>query len=112
WDNTLTDLGHPDLIGNRARLCQGVVLFNNFIDILANASIDPTGNNDNMGDIAALTDGSEQIRTHPAGAPYYIDFGGTCTVKTQSVCEANADGQYNDEHIERYYAAFWETLHQ
>lgn len=98
--------GHPDLNANRSRQCQGIVLFNNFIDILGNVSFG-TNNSGNLDDLAAnIADFCD------AAAGGGLDLGGTCTVKTQSVCEANADGEYNDEHIERFYATVWESMHQ
>jgi hypothetical protein len=110
-DDTDTDTGRAELNGNRARMCEGIVLFNNFIDILANVSLDPTGNNGDIGDLDELADDIEDICAQ-ATIDYGINFGGTCTVKTQSVCEANADGTYNQEHLERYFALIWEGLHQ
>lgn len=103
--------GNPDLTGNRARLCEGIVLMNNFLDILANVTLDPTGNNGNLGDLDELAT-SIETACADANTNYGVDFGGTCTVKTQSICENNADNTYNIEHLERYYAVIWEGLHQ
>ncbi len=103
--------GNANLTGNRARLCEGIVLFNNFIDILANVTLDSTGNNGNIGDLDELA-ATIETACADATATYNVDFGGTCTVKTQSICENNADNTYNIEHLERYYAVIWEGLHQ
>lgn len=108
--NTVNE-GNANLTGNRARLCEGIVLFNNFIDILGSITINPTGNNGNLSDLNTLANNIEAFCAD-ATANYGIDFGGTCTVKTQSTCENNVGAQYNIEHIERYYAIIWETLHQ
>ncbi len=108
--NTFAE-GNADLTGNRTRLCEGIVLMNNFLDILANVTLDPTGNNGNLGDLDELAT-SIETACADATATYNVDFGGTCTVKTQSVCENNADNTYNIEHLERYYAVIWEGLHQ
>lgn len=106
------DTGHPDLTGNRTRLCEGIVLFNNFLDIVSNVTLDPTGNNGNIGDLDGLSTNLAAACATLSGPPTNYDFGGTCTVKTQSICESNAGGNYTMAHLERYYAAFWEGLHQ
>lgn len=101
----LVNEGHADLNASRARRCQGIVLFNNFIDILGSVSF----GTDNSGDLDDLAANINDLCDTAAGGG--LDLGGTCTVKTQSVCEANSDSQYNDEHIERFYATVWESMH-
>src|SRR5690606_22852040 len=111
-NDTDTDTGRAELNGNRERMCEGIVLFNNFIDIVGNITIDPTSNNGSLGDLDGLSTDIEAVCADASGPPINFNLGGTCTVKTQSVCVANADGQYNIEHLERYYAIIWEGLHQ
>jgi len=111
-DDPGVDTGHPDLNGDRTRLCEGIVLFNNFLDIVANISLDPTGNNGDIGDLDELSTDLAAACATLSGPPTNYDFGGTCTVKTQSICENNVGGNYTMAHLERYYAAFWEALHQ
>lgn len=106
-DDTDNDTGRAELNGNRERMCEGIVLFNNFVDIIGNITIQPGDNNGNLDD---LDDLSTDIEAECSNSG--LGLGGTCTVKTQSICVANADGQYNIEHLERYYAVIWEGLHQ
>ncbi len=101
--------GHPELTGNRERMCQGVVLFNNFLDILANVSLSSSSNS---GDLDELAQDIEDLCVEATQPPFSYDLGATCTVKSQSVCVANPDGNLNLEHLERFYAAVWESLHQ
>lgn len=108
--NTFNE-GHPDLTGNRELMCEGIVLFNNFIDVVGNITIDPTGNNGNLGDLDSLSTNLEALCAD-ATTTYSVDFGGTCTVKTKSTCVNNADNRYDLKHLERYFALIWEGLHQ
>lgn len=96
--------GNTDLTGNRERLCQGVVLFNNFLDILASVSL---AGSDNAGSLEDLVDEIDDLCAGSA-----LDMGGTCTIKSQSTCVANANANLNIEHLERYFAVVWESMHQ
>lgn len=100
-------LGHAQLTVSRTRLCEGIVLFNNFIDIIGNVTIDPTSNNGGLSD---LTANIGDVCAAAAGGG--LDLGGTCTVKTQSVCENDTNGDISDAQIERFFAVTWEALHQ
>ncbi len=100
-------LGHPQLTGNRSRLCDGIVLFNNFIDVIANIAIGDTGNNGGLDELSANI--SDLCATAAGGG---LDLGGTCTVKTHSVCLNDTNGDISAAQIERFYAVTWEAMHQ
>ena len=100
-------LGHPQLTASRTRLCEGIVLFNNFIDIIANIAIGDTGNNGGLDELSANI--GDLCATAAGGG---LDLGGTCTVKTHSVCLNDTNGDISAAQIERFYAVTWEAMHQ
>lgn len=100
-------LGHPQLIGSRSNLCDGIVMFNNFIDIIGSIAISPTSNS---GGLSTLATSIGDLCTAAAGGG--LDLGGTCTVKTHSVCLNDTNGDISAAQIERFYAVTWEAMHQ
>ena len=98
---TSTTSGHPDLAGNRERRCQGIVLFNNFLDLLGNVSIARNTNTEDIDDLTGLTT-VLQSNCNNAG------LGAICTVRIASVCEN--DPSITDQTIELYYASTLERL--
>tara|TARA_R110000868_G_scaffold83454_2_gene235542 strand:+ start:64 stop:1005 length:942 start_codon:yes stop_codon:yes gene_type:complete len=100
-------LGHAQLTGNRARLCDGIVLFNNFLDVIGNIAIGDTGNNGGLDELA--TNIGDLCAAAAGGG---LDLGGTCTVKTHSVCLNDTNGDISAAQIERFYAVTWEAMHQ
>ncbi len=104
-------VGHPQLntatagitnaIVNR-RLCYGVVIVNNLIDILTNIEF---SNNDALGAIVDLKDTLEDLLTQADSIPD-PDFQAFLEVKSQSACEATLNS--DNEVGQIYFAAIFE----
>lgn len=81
------------------RMCQGVVLFNNLLDILSNTTIPGSG--------LALTTLKNSIATVCSN----ISGGGDiCTVKAQSACETNFATVPQTDSLQLYFFFIFETL--
>lgn len=92
--------GSAELNGNRTRRCEGIVLFNNFLDIILNISF--SGNNSgNLNDLKSIAGGCT------AGATFNAE---TCEVKSVSECVSNTTDIDNVQ-IERYYGIIIENMH-
>lgn len=85
----------------RKRLCQGVMLVNNLVDILANTTL---STNDSLGDIAAIYDEIEPYITMASALdpdmPAFIEN------RSQTACEA--DTASDDSLLQLYFAALFE----
>ena len=97
---TTTTDGHIDLIASRPRQCQGIVLFNNLLDI--------TGSLTTLGgittDLDNLTNFSATLNTMCTGA----GLGNVCTVTSQNECET--DPNITNATIQQFYIAILERL--
>lgn len=94
--------GHGDLDvpANRGKACDGIVLFNNFLDIIGNVSF--SGNNSgSLSSLASLTDACTTILG--AGAD-------VCTVTTHSTCVSDT-ANISDLEIEQFYSLVFENMH-
>lgn len=98
--NTGTNTGHVDIEGSARteRLCQGIILYNNFIDTLSNIQF--TGTN------AATFDTIETIFSGVClAASALSSFSASiCDVRDQSVCELQTN-----QDIERFSASIFEN---
>ena len=101
------EAGHPDLATVNAttisRMCKGVVLFNNFLDILINTTISSSSETGNVGGLGST------LSTF-----FDVVCGGVvptqvCAVKTQSQCESLYASDINT--LELYFAGVFETLY-
>lgn len=89
--------GHPDINVNKIpKMCEGIVLFNNFINILTNVSF--TGGN--TGNLGALTAVFSTLCSSEVNIP-----GAICTIYDQTACEAQPLAN-----IERYSAWLFERI--
>lgn len=104
----VNNTGHVDIEGSARteRLCQGIVLYNNFIDTISNLTFyDP--NPDSTDDDADILNG---IRTVFSGVCLAASGNGVvfstalCDARDQSVCEAQSNVD-----IERFSALIFET---
>ncbi len=98
----------------KRRLCEGIILYNNMIDILSNISIPGSDQLGDVGDIqTALT--TLMTAAEAAETGTYNDGPATSTnaisslnsVTSQDVCEAE-----ELDRIEKFYAIFFETIFQ
>jgi hypothetical protein len=97
---TDTSQGDLDMPAGRAKACDGIILMNNFLDIIGNVSFSGSNSGD-LGDLASLGDlcaASGQISA------------ATCSVKTHATC-LNDTTNITDQDIERYFAIVFETMH-
>ena len=100
----LNSPGNADLAGNRTRQCQGVILFNNFFDIINRVTLGTS----NSGDLDDLEDAISNV----CGSSTLSDpLGDTCTVKDLSTCVDDTTNVSN-AHLERYYVVLVEFLHR
>ena len=97
----LPNEGHPDLTGDRTRACEGVVLFNNLIDIISNVIFSGT-NSGSLGDLAA---GISSVCA--GGATFNREI---CDVKTFSECVSNT-ADIDSNQLERFYGIIFENMH-
>lgn len=93
--------GHASLTGNRTRACEGIVLFNNLLDILANVSFSGSNSGD-LGDLAGNISGA-----CTAGPVFNAE---TCTTKTFANCVSDTTN-IDAAQIERFYAIVFENMH-
>lgn len=97
--------GHSELANGAANrtkyMCQGVVIFNNFIDLVTNVTL--TGS-----DTTALQDLDTSVGTLCGDA----GLGDVCDVKSQSICEDTiwTATVENGEDVEEYFVAVFETM--
>lgn len=99
-------VGHPSLIlpanpDTRARACEGIVLFNNFLDIIANI----TFSGSNSGDLNNLKSITNACTSIPG-----INTE-TCSTKTVSTCVSNTT-DITDIQFELFYSVIFENMHQ
>jgi hypothetical protein len=97
--------GHSELAAasaNRAEyMCQGVVMFNNFVDLVSNVTISGS-------DTSTIQNLSDAVGTLCDDA----GLGDVCTVKSQSECVNTiwtATGE-NGEDVEEFFVAVFETM--
>ncbi len=95
--------GHSELkdgAPNRNKyLCQGVILFNNLLDLLSNISL----SGDNTSELQDLQSNIGDLCT-------LAGLGAVCTVKTQSVCESMAAVPADLNSIESFFVVVFETM--
>lgn len=101
--NSGTNTGHPDIetgvaATRHARLCQGLVLFNNFIDLISNISF--TGGNTGTLSTLGTTFGTLCSVAFGAGAA-------VCTTKDQTACVNNI----TNAQIEQFFGSIIETFY-
>lgn len=88
------------------KLCEGIVLFNNFQDILANISF--SSNNSELGDLVNVGAVLNTIETNAAGIePAVTDYK---DITSQTACETLAVTKGNE--LQRHYALIIEDLHK
>ena len=99
--NSGTNLGHVDIEGpsRTARLCQGIILYNNFIDTLSNIQFTGTDAS-TFDDIETVFSGVCLLAA--GGVPFSTSM---CAIRDQSVCETQTN-----QDIERFSASIFETL--
>jgi len=93
--------GGADLNASRTRQCEGIVLFNNFIDIINNV----TFSGSNSGSLGSLSTNVTSPCT--PGATFNAE---TCNVKTFSECVDDTTN-INNVQIERFYGIIFENMH-
>lgn len=98
--NTGTNTGHVDIEGasRTQRLCQGIVLYNNFIDTLSNIQFTGT-DADTFDTIETVFSG---VCLAASAASSFSDS--MCDVRDQSVCETQTN-----QDIERFSASIFES---
>ncbi|MCY4524831.1 MAG: hypothetical protein OXB84_08835 [Halobacteriovoraceae bacterium] len=99
---TTTNDGHPDLIASRERQCQGIVLFNNLIEIANSLNVLGSINSD-LDNLTTFTNTlSNLCGLLPGGAAI-------CDVRHQIQCEM--DPAITDDIIEEFYGGIIERLY-
>ncbi|MBF0360784.1 MAG: hypothetical protein HQK49_07225 [Oligoflexia bacterium] len=101
---TATATGHSKLqpIPNAntiKRMCEGVVLFNLFVDVVGNTTM-PT----DAGDIGSLTDTFTSICNSTTFT------GDICAVKDQTICETDYGSQPESDKLEAYFYMVYEKM--
>ncbi|MFT6069917.1 MAG: hypothetical protein ACJAT2_000931 [Bacteriovoracaceae bacterium] len=104
-DHPGSTAGHPSLVlpanaDTRERACEGIVLFNNFLDIIANITFSGT----NSGDLNDLKSIAESCSSIP-GVNSEI-----CTTKTVASCVSDTTN-ITDVQFELYYSVIFENMH-
>lgn len=90
--------------GRKARLCQGVVLLNNILDVLPAILASAAGGS--LSDISTVT---TTINTQKAAlVTEYPTIGSTLTIQSQATCEA--DSTITVDTLASYYAIIFEGL--
>lgn len=103
-----TNGGHAELVVadatiRKQRLCQGVVLFNNLIELLPLVIADAAGTD--LADISAVTTAISTLKTTlQTNVP---GIGNVLTVQSQENCES--DTTITPATLEDYYVSFFET---
>ncbi|MFZ4712234.1 MAG: hypothetical protein ACOYL6_00865 [Bacteriovoracaceae bacterium] len=109
--NALSPAGHPDFdtgvetIANvKKRMCRGVVLFNNFVDLALGTTLSAGSEFTSLKSVQVeIEDYIVSCAISTSGTP----LGTLCNERSQSSCEATATLQ----NLEIYYAAIFEPLH-
>ena len=101
------EAGHVVLDDSRELQCYGIVLFNNFIDILKNLTLTKI----NVKNIRTISSILEAMEGFCSQTNNLINFGKTCMTKTLERCVKDTN-YHSSEHIQRFYAAIYELLHQ
>ena len=96
--NDLTNVAIPAATLSK-RACQGIVLFNNFIDVLANTTLSVD---------ATLNTLTGTVTTAFTAACALVSNNGVCTVMAQNECET--DYTYLTAPVQKYYGYIWETF--
>ena len=97
--------GHSELDSSRTMRCYGIILFNNFLDLLTSLAF--IGKKK----VKKLIDLSKNISDLCESSKGTYDFGQTCITKTLSRC-IDDTVNHSDTHIERYYALIYESMHK
>lgn len=103
------DPGHPDIAGASAttisRMCRGVVLMNNYIDLFVNTALGTATNLSNLSSLSGTINTyiNSSCNVPNAGG---VNLGVLCTVKDQDTCESTA----TIAALQVYYAAIFESL--
>jgi hypothetical protein len=92
--HTSIETGDADI--RRTRMCHGVVLFNNFIDLITNVSFSGSSTGE-LGDLATVFD---TLCSSDLNVP-----GAICTIRDQSACEA-----LDPDEIELFFAWIFERI--
>ncbi len=111
--------GHADLrpatVGNAvaaSRMCQGVILFNNFLNLVDSGILSTLGNVGSIGNLDAF-DGLFTTVFNTACGALGAQISGTnmCTVKSQTTCETDHGGATGPSaELVRYFGWIFETL--
>ncbi len=102
--------GHTELItpvsnaNRKARLCQGVVLMNNLLEILPNILVDIAGTD--LASISALLTSADAAKDDLVAA--YPGLGSVLVVQSQSLCES--DTAISLSNLESYFATVFEPI--
>lgn len=91
----------------RSRLCEGIILFNNMMDVLGNVDLSDTvyGDLSNITTVINSLYSAAVIAESGAYGTTVVDT--VKTVRSQSDCEALTDAE-----VEKYYAIFFESTYQ
>ena len=108
-DTSALFLGHPDFSGGGTtavrRLCQGVVLWNNYLDVIVNTLVSSTAGN---------LDGLSTVLNSFFNTACTVAIGAACTVKSQSDCESLHNGDLSSvdtSSLALYFVSVFEQLH-
>lgn len=104
---TSTATGHPQLVAlpnanTVTRMCQGIILFNVFLDLILNIPLPD--------DVSELTDLTDTFQDVLAGVPGGI--GNIITVKSQSECESTYSVGTETDKLQLYFYFIYERLFQ
>ncbi len=100
-----SDNGHRELDASRNMRCYGIILFNNFLDLLKSLIFAGKKN------VKKLIEISDNVTDLCEIASKTYDFGKTCSTKTFKKCVEDTVN-HSDAHIERFYAAIYENMHK
>jgi hypothetical protein len=103
---TTTATGHEKLlalpsVNTVKRMCQGIVLFNNMLDILSNTTLPVNGL-----DLNSVLSSFQSTCTSISGA------GDICTVKSQAACELDFAVSPQTDKLQLYFFNIFEALFQ
>jgi hypothetical protein len=109
--NANADLGHPDLDGGVAnlsttirRMCEGMVLLNNIVDILNTTSL---SSSDSLGELGSVVTDINTAITAAEGA--YPQLSTLIDTKDVDACQTYSETGSNFDNLQLYYAVIFET---
>jgi len=102
-----TDLKSPVAAATiKTRLCEGIVLFNNFLDILDNITL---SSNSSLGDLSSVGTVLNGIFTLAATAEASASWGGSAVTTIQSITSQTTCEAQSDADLQRYYVLIMES---